>query len=108
MVVKIEAKVFWVVTTCGVVVGYQHFRGPCCLHLQFTSLHFASLYSTLNVEAAKSSETLIPYFNTTWHHNPEGLTFSILETQLTPWNRVILEKLIVTQLVSKFPMLCET
>jgi hypothetical protein len=19
---------------CSVVVGYQHFRGPCCLHLQ--------------------------------------------------------------------------
>jgi hypothetical protein len=24
-------------------------------------------------------------------------------TQLTPWNRVLLEKLIVTQLVKKFP-----
>jgi len=21
------------VTPCGVVVGYQRFRGPCCLHL---------------------------------------------------------------------------
>jgi hypothetical protein len=27
-----EIDVFWVVTPCGVVVGYQTFRGPCCLH----------------------------------------------------------------------------
>jgi hypothetical protein len=29
----------WVVTPFGVVVGYQRFRGPCCLHLHSTSLH---------------------------------------------------------------------
>jgi hypothetical protein len=33
MAVKIEVKVFWVVRLCRVVVRYQHFRGPCCLHL---------------------------------------------------------------------------
>jgi hypothetical protein len=33
MAVKIQVEVFWVVMSCGVVVGYQHFRGPCCLHL---------------------------------------------------------------------------
>jgi len=27
MVMKIEDKVFWVVTPCTVVAGYQHFRG---------------------------------------------------------------------------------
>jgi len=26
--------VYWVVTSCSVVVEYQHFRGPCCLCLQ--------------------------------------------------------------------------
>jgi hypothetical protein len=31
--VKIQAEVFWVVMLCNVVVGYQCFRGPCCLHL---------------------------------------------------------------------------
>jgi hypothetical protein len=31
---KIHVKFFWVVTLCSVVVGYQCFRGPCCLHLQ--------------------------------------------------------------------------
>jgi hypothetical protein len=32
--VKIKVKVFWVVTPCNVVTGYQSFRSPCCLHLQ--------------------------------------------------------------------------
>jgi hypothetical protein len=31
---SIQVKVFWVVMPCSVVVGYQHFRGPCCLDLQ--------------------------------------------------------------------------
>jgi hypothetical protein len=31
---KFQAEVFWVVTPKSVVVGYQHFGGPCCLHLQ--------------------------------------------------------------------------
>jgi len=29
-----QVEAFWIVTSCGVVVGYQRFRGPCCLHLQ--------------------------------------------------------------------------
>jgi hypothetical protein len=33
MTVKIQFKVLWVVTPYSVVVGYQCFRGPCCLHL---------------------------------------------------------------------------
>jgi hypothetical protein len=32
--VKILVEVFWVVTPCSVVVGYQRFGGPFCLHLQ--------------------------------------------------------------------------
>jgi hypothetical protein len=31
--VMFQVEVFWVVTPCSVVVGYQRFRGPCCLHL---------------------------------------------------------------------------
>jgi hypothetical protein len=27
-------SIFWVVTSCSVVVGYQRLGGPCCLHLQ--------------------------------------------------------------------------
>jgi hypothetical protein len=34
MVVKIQVEVFWVMMLRGVMVGYQHFRGSCCLHLQ--------------------------------------------------------------------------
>jgi len=30
----IHVKVFMVMMLCSVVVGYQHFIGPCCLHLQ--------------------------------------------------------------------------
>jgi hypothetical protein len=33
-VVNIQVMFFWVVMLYSVVVGYQHFRGPCCLHIQ--------------------------------------------------------------------------
>jgi hypothetical protein len=29
-----KVAVFWVVTPCSDVVGYQRFGGPCCLHVQ--------------------------------------------------------------------------
>jgi hypothetical protein len=32
--VKIHVEVFWVVTPCSVVVGYERFGRPCCLCLQ--------------------------------------------------------------------------
>jgi len=40
MVVVIQIEVFWVVMPCSVVVGYQNFRGLCCLHLQEGSMDF--------------------------------------------------------------------
>jgi hypothetical protein len=30
----VQNEVFWLVTTCRVVVGYRRFGGPSCLHLQ--------------------------------------------------------------------------
>jgi hypothetical protein len=51
---------------CSVAVGYQHFGGPCYLY------HF-----TLKMEAARSSEILASYCNTTWHHNPEDLDLNL-------------------------------
>jgi hypothetical protein len=31
---KVQIVVLWVVTVCSNVVGYQCFRGVCCLYLQ--------------------------------------------------------------------------
>jgi hypothetical protein len=31
--VRIHVEVFWVVTTCNVLVGYRRFGWPCCYHL---------------------------------------------------------------------------
>jgi len=31
---KILIAVFWVMTSCGDVIWYQRFGGPCCLYLQ--------------------------------------------------------------------------
>jgi hypothetical protein len=28
--VKIQVEVFWIMTPCSVVVGYQSFGSPCC------------------------------------------------------------------------------
>jgi hypothetical protein len=44
LVYIIQVKVFWVVTSCSVVVGYQRFGGPCCLHLQGESLKYHIVY----------------------------------------------------------------
>jgi hypothetical protein len=33
MVERVRVEVFWAVMPCIVVVGYQRFRGPCCLQL---------------------------------------------------------------------------
>jgi len=56
MAVKIQVKVFWVLTPGSVVVGHQHFRGTCYLHLHpadggsmwypTTALHGITTYKT--------------------------------------------------------------
>jgi len=33
-----QVEVFWAVAPCSVVVGYQRFRGPCCLHLHIEEI----------------------------------------------------------------------
>jgi hypothetical protein len=62
-VVMFKVEVFRIVTLCIVVVGHQHIRCPCCLHLQ----------GEVKMEAACTSETLVSHHNITWHHNPEDL-----------------------------------
>jgi len=62
MVVKIQVKVFRVVTSCSVVIKY-HFRGSCSPHLHFT----------LKMEAAGSSDVVVSYHNTRQCQNLEEL-----------------------------------
>jgi len=55
MVVMTEVGIFWVVMPSSAEVGYHHFGGPCCLHLQ----------GEVKMEAERSSEMLVSCCNTT-------------------------------------------
>jgi hypothetical protein len=61
-----KTTVFWVVAPCSLVEVYQRFRGPCCLHHQGDERIIA-----LMMEAAKTSETLVKFYQTTRRYNPE-------------------------------------
>jgi hypothetical protein len=61
--VMFHVEVFWVVTPCSVVVGYQLFRDLCCLRL------------TLKMEAEQISETLVLYHSTSRCDNTKDLDF---------------------------------
>jgi hypothetical protein len=39
VVVKMSVVVFWVVTSCGLLDGYEHFGGTYCHHLQGGTTH---------------------------------------------------------------------
>jgi hypothetical protein len=60
-----QVDVFWVVTPSSVVVGYQRFGGPCCLHLQGEDggnkvlRNVGILGFTLKMETARSSGKLV-------------------------------------------------
>jgi len=73
-VVKIQVEVFWVMTSCSVVVGYRRFGGPCCPHHQGdVNIFPIAIHFTLKMEARRSSETLVSYRNTTRRYSPEHL-----------------------------------
>jgi hypothetical protein len=57
---NIQIVVFWIVMLCSVVIGYQHFRGPCWHHLH-----------TYNGGSMVHQNTGL--YHTTHHHNPEDL-----------------------------------
>jgi hypothetical protein len=57
---KFQVEVFWVVTPCNFVVGYQLFEGPNRLLLQ----------GEVKMEAALFFRSLVSYHNTTLRRNP--------------------------------------
>jgi hypothetical protein len=58
---SVRMAVFWVVAPCSLVEVHLRFRGPCCLHHQ----------GTLMMEAARFSETLVNFYQTTRSYNPQ-------------------------------------
>jgi hypothetical protein len=66
----IQVKVFWIVMSCSVVVGYKRFRGPCFLHLHLT----------LKMEESWSSEMLVSYHN----RRPQPVTSQLWKLQISP------------------------
>jgi hypothetical protein len=57
--VSTKMAVFWVVALCSLVEVYKSFGGLCCPHHQ------------VMMEAAKTSETLVNFYQTTWRYNAE-------------------------------------
>jgi hypothetical protein len=70
MVARIQVEFFWVVTLCGVAVGYQ---SSGAIYEVFTEVKIQVKIFTPKMEAARSFETLVSYHNTTQRHNPEDL-----------------------------------
>jgi hypothetical protein len=60
---SMKIVVFWVVAPCSLEEVYHRFRGPCCLHHQGDALM---------MEAARTSETLVNFYQTTRRYNPEN------------------------------------
>jgi hypothetical protein len=56
MAVKIQDEVFWVVTPCSAMVGYQRFRGPCCVHRPDKVISSRLFSSLLHPEDGHSME----------------------------------------------------
>jgi len=75
---KIHIMGFWVVKPHCDVVGYWCFEGPCCLHLQ------------VKVEAARSSEKLLPCHIIKRCHNPEDHDFNTQWIWLAIFYEIIL------------------
>jgi hypothetical protein len=67
--------VFWVLAPCSLVEVYQSFRGPCCIHHQGHEylIHDQGdeLPIALMMEAAKISEPMLNFYQTTRCYNPE-------------------------------------
>jgi hypothetical protein len=64
MAASIKMMVFWDVMLCSLIEKYQCIERTCCLHIQGRHLK-------MKTEAAGSSETFVPIYQTGWHHIPE-------------------------------------
>jgi hypothetical protein len=60
MAASTNIVVFRVVALCSLREVYWYFRGARCLH-----------HEALIMVAARTSETLVHFYRTTWHNNPE-------------------------------------
>jgi len=61
-----QVEVFWVVTPCSFVVGYQSFGGPCCVHL----LGCVAVLCCGRIPTFRTS--MLP-LSSGWSRNPEDL-----------------------------------
>jgi hypothetical protein len=59
----LKMAVFWVVAPCSLVEVYQHFRGASIIR--------AAIIIVLMMKAARTSETLVNFYQTTLRYNPE-------------------------------------
>jgi hypothetical protein len=71
-----QIEVFWVVTPCNVLIRYQRFRGPCCLHLQGEVKH---LYPTATLTRRHNPEDL-----DLKHHSRERINIRIKNMRVYP------------------------
>jgi hypothetical protein len=75
-----QIEVFCAVTQYSIVVGYQHFGGPCCLHLHWvvTSCNDVVGYQRFGGPCCTHLHWVVTscgvvVSNATRHHNPEDL-----------------------------------
>jgi hypothetical protein len=61
--------VFWVVAPCSLVEVYQRFRDPAASIIRAMRGHEGLI--ALMMEAARTSETLVNFYQTTQSYNPE-------------------------------------
>jgi hypothetical protein len=57
--------VFWAVAPCNLVEVYQRFRGTCCSIIRVVMI-------ALMMEAARTSETPVSFYQTTRRNSPKG------------------------------------
>jgi hypothetical protein len=76
-VVKIRAEDFWVVKPCSVVVVYQCFGSPCCIHVEGEVTE--SLKELLHPEDGGSMVLRnVGILHTTWRHNQGHLDLKVM------------------------------